>query len=73
VQSISAGNGHSPRVAEARVTLKTMSAATAPSGWDAVRDDRTHLIRPPSRWLWVALGMAAGIVAALITVYALRR
>jgi serine/threonine protein kinase len=73
VQSISAGNGQSPRVAEPRVTLKTMSAATAPSGWDAVRDDRTHQIRPPSRWLWVALGMAVGIVAALITVYALRR
>ncbi len=67
------GNGAGQRTPEEpRVTLKSMAATTAPTGWDAVKDDRTQTVRPPSRWLWIVVGMLAGVLVALAAVYALR-
>ncbi|HEY2748122.1 MAG TPA: hypothetical protein VGL86_26040, partial [Polyangia bacterium] len=57
---------------EPRVTMKTMKAATEP-GWDGVATDATKSVRAPSRWLWILVGIALGVVAALVTVYFLRR
>ncbi len=57
---------------EPRVTLKTMKAATEPT-WDGVAGDPTKSVRSPSRWLWILVGVAFGVVAALVTVYFLRR
>jgi eukaryotic-like serine/threonine-protein kinase len=58
---------------EPRVTLKTMNAATAPSGWEAVAGDPTRSIYTPPRWMWILVGLLFGIVAALTAVYLLRR
>ena len=54
-----------PPSSEPRVTLKTMNAATAPSGWEAVAGDPTKSICAPSRWMWILCGVLFGIVAAL--------
>jgi serine/threonine-protein kinase len=62
-----------PQLHEPRVTLKTMSAATAPSGWESVAGDATRSIHAPSRWVWILLGVVAGMTAALLVVYFLRR
>jgi len=62
-----------PPLGEPRVTLKTMNAATAPSGWEAVAGDPTKSIYAPSRWMWILVGLLFGIVAALTAVYFLRR
>jgi hypothetical protein len=58
---------------EPRVTLKTMNAATAPSGWEAVGADATKSVYAPPRWLWLILGVFAGIAAALTVMFLLRR
>jgi hypothetical protein len=62
-----------PQLSEPRVTLKTMSAATAPRGWDTVAGDATRSVMVPSRWVWILLGVIAGMSAALLVVYLLRR
>ena len=62
-----------PALNEPRVTLKTMNAATAPSGWESVAGDPTKSIYAPSRWLWILVGVVAGMAAALVAVYFLRR
>ena len=50
----------------------SLKAATEP-GWDGVSGDTTKSVRAPGRWLWILLGIAVGVAAALVTVYLLRR
>ena len=57
---------------EPRVTLKTMNAATAPTGWESVTGQTTRPLHLPARWLWLIVGLLVGILAALSTVYFLR-
>jgi serine/threonine protein kinase len=58
---------------EPRVTLKTMNAATAPAGWEALVTDATRSVVAPARWLWILVGLLFGVAAALTAVYYLRR
>jgi serine/threonine protein kinase len=56
-----------------RVTLKTMSAATGPKGWDAVAADGTRDVGTMQGKLrWLLLGLLVGAVLAAATVFIFR-
>ncbi|HSN31363.1 MAG TPA: serine/threonine-protein kinase, partial [Ideonella sp.] len=58
---------------EPRVTLKSMKSANAPIDWEAAAGDATKTVTPPPQWLWILVGVVAGVAVALFAVYFFRR